>query len=202
MKRPSDILQSFLSADAGKRVQCSTSTCSSFQGLTTPLNDTLLLILLSLKLFHTHLKPQRRQQVQSYRTVCLMKRSGSWAVKVVRGECAGRPSSSLMDLGLGLNSGLSLRSRIRTETVDVDCRGRWMPRARGTSFSASTVSMKERVCSKSMGWMETGGGWWRITGYSYTSIRAGCASQTLNADCLWSRSGEMLRTLTSFHHTI
>ncbi|TNN77445.1 hypothetical protein EYF80_012259 [Liparis tanakae] len=84
------------------------------------------------------------------------KRSGSWAVKEVSRDPAGRPSSSLMDLGLGLNSGLSLTSRIRTETVAVDCRGRWTPRASGTSFSASTVSMKERVSSKSMGWTEEG----------------------------------------------
>ena len=93
----------------------------------------------------------------SYRTVCLMKRSGSWAVKVVSRDLAVRPSSSLMDLGLGLNSGLSLMSRIRTETVAVDWRGKWMPRDSATSFSASTVSMKERVSSKSTGWTEKGG---------------------------------------------
>lgn len=102
--------------------------------------------------------PSQNESFQwlSYLTVCLMKRSGSWAVKVVSRDPAGRPSSSLMDLGLGLNSGLSLMSRIRIETVAVDCRGGWMPRASVTSFSASTVSMKERVSSKSMGWREEG----------------------------------------------
>lgn len=98
--------------------------------------------------------PSEQFQWVSYRTVCFMKRSGSWAVKVVRRDPAGRPSSSLMDFGLGLNSGLSLMSRILTETVAVDWRGRWMPRANATSFSASTVSMKERLNSKSIGCTE------------------------------------------------
>lgn len=98
-----------------------------------------------------------------------MKRSGSWAVKVVSRDPAGKPSSSLMDLGLGLNSGLSLMSRIRIETVAVDCRGRWMPRASATSFSASTVNMKERVSSKSMGWREEG--WDEIIVTWYKSTR-------------------------------
>jgi len=73
--------------------------------------------------------------------------SGSWAVKVVSRELAGSPSSSLMDLGSGENSGLSLTSRTRTDTVEVDWRGRWMPRASGTSFSVTTVSVKERESS-------------------------------------------------------
>lgn len=87
-----------------------------------------------------------------YLIVCCMYLSGSCAVKVVNIDHCGRPSSSLICLGLGSKFGLSFTSMTRMDTVAVDWRVRWIPLTSGTSLSATTVSMNDRFISKSTGW--------------------------------------------------
>lgn len=64
------------------------------------------------------------------------------------------PSSWRTSLGFGTKYGLSFTSMTVMDTVAVDWGGCWIPLAKGTWFSAATVSTNILLVSKSIGWEE------------------------------------------------